>query len=54
MTVMVGIGPFDAPIIIFGGVYGNLEALFEKAGRLGVPPERMVHTGDVVAYCADP
>lgn len=57
MTVTVGIGPFDAPVIIFGGVYSNLEsleALFEEAGRLNVPAERIIHTGDVVAYCADP
>src|SRR5260370_21070411 len=47
----------DGPAIVFGGPYGNLEAmraLLEQAARLGVPGERMVCTGDVVAYCADP
>jgi uncharacterized radical SAM superfamily Fe-S cluster-containing enzyme len=47
----------DAPVIVFGGPYGNIEAtcaLLEEAERLGIPGERMVCTGDVVAYCADP
>ncbi len=47
----------DGPAIVFGGPYGNLEAmraLLEQAARLGVPGERMVCTGDVAAYCADP
>jgi predicted phosphodiesterase/pyruvate-formate lyase-activating enzyme len=45
------------PAIVFGGPYGNLEAmraLFDEAARLGIPPERIVCTGDVVAYGADP
>jgi pyruvate-formate lyase-activating enzyme/predicted phosphodiesterase len=47
----------DAPAIVFGGPYGNREAmraLLAEAGRLGIPGERMICTGDVVAYCADP
>ena len=35
----------DGPAIVFGGPYGNLEAmraLLEQAARLGVPGERMV------------
>src|SRR6266480_2435161 len=47
----------DASAIVFGGPYGNLEAmraLLAEAERLGIPGERMVCTGDVVAYCADP
>ena len=47
----------DRPAIVFGGPYGNLEAmraLLGAARRLGIPGERMVCTGDVVAYCADP
>ena len=45
------------PAIVFGGPYGNLEAtraLFDEAARLGIPPARIVCTGDVVAYGADP
>jgi hypothetical protein len=48
---------FDAPILLYGGCYSNLEAtrsLLCKAQDLGIPPERMICTGDVVAYGADP
>lgn len=47
----------DAPVVVFGGSYSNLEAtrsLLVSALRLGVGPERIVCTGDTVAYCADP
>jgi MoaA/NifB/PqqE/SkfB family radical SAM enzyme/predicted phosphodiesterase len=44
------------PLLIFGGPYSNLEAtqaLFAEAERRSIPPERMICTGDVVAYGAD-
>ncbi len=44
-------------ILAFGGPYSNiqaLEALFAAARRHGIPPERMICTGDIVAYGADP
>jgi sulfatase maturation enzyme AslB (radical SAM superfamily)/predicted phosphodiesterase len=47
----------EGPLIIFGGPYGNLEAtqaMLGEAARLGVPAERTICTGDVVAYGADP
>ena len=47
----------DAPAIAFGGPLSNfdaLKALFAEARALGVPPERMICTGDVVGYCAEP
>jgi uncharacterized radical SAM superfamily Fe-S cluster-containing enzyme len=47
----------DGPAIVFGGPYGNLEAtraLLDEAARLGISSERIVCTGDVVAYGADP
>jgi predicted phosphodiesterase/pyruvate-formate lyase-activating enzyme len=47
----------DGPVLVFGGPYGNLEAtsaLFDEATRLGIPAARIVCTGDVVAYGADP
>lgn len=50
------IGAFSEPVLVFGGVYGNLEAfeaLTRIAADLGIAPERMIHTGDVAAYCAD-
>ena len=46
----------DGPVLVFGGPYSNLqatEALFAAAARLGMPPHRMICTGDVVAYGAD-
>ena len=46
----------DAPILLFGGAYGNLEAteaLFNEASRHGIPNDHLIYTGDVVAYCAD-
>lgn len=45
------------PLLVFGGPYSNLNAtnaLLEEASRLGLPPERVICTGDVVAYCAEP
>jgi predicted phosphodiesterase len=47
---------FNGPAIVFGGPYGNFEAtraLLDEAARLGIPPHRIVCTGDVVAYGAD-
>ncbi len=47
----------DAPVLVFGGCYSNLqatEALLAEARRLGVPPERMICTGDIIAYGANP
>lgn len=46
----------DGPLLVFGGPYSNfqaLQALLAEAQRLGIPPARMLCTGDVVAYCAD-
>jgi predicted phosphodiesterase len=48
---------FDNPLIVFGGPYSNLEAtqaLLTEAARLGIPADRIICTGDVVAYGADP
>lgn len=47
----------DQAVLIFGGCYSNLQAtqtLLAKARRLGVPPSRMICTGDIIAYGADP
>ncbi|MCB1471546.1 MAG: metallophosphoesterase family protein [Rhodobiaceae bacterium] len=51
------LGRIDEPVLVFGGVYSNLEAfraLVEQAHRLAIPPQHMVHTGDIIAYGADP
>ncbi|MHA1597231.1 MAG: metallophosphoesterase family protein [Alphaproteobacteria bacterium] len=42
--------------LIFGGPYGNLqatEAMLAQARALGIRPENVICTGDVVAYCGD-
>ncbi len=47
----------EAPILIFGGPYSNLQAtqaVLTEASRRNVPRHRVVCTGDVVAYGADP
>lgn len=46
----------DAPWLVFGGPYSNLHAtraLLAEAARRGIPPARILCTGDVVAYAAD-
>jgi len=54
---ILDLGALDGgPVLLFGGPYGNLqatEALFAEASRRGIPKERRICTGDVVAYCAD-
>lgn len=47
----------ESPVLIFGGSYSNLEAtqaMKDKADELAIPPERIICTGDLVAYCASP
>jgi predicted phosphodiesterase len=48
---------FGKGLLLFGGTYGNFqaaEALFCEAARLGFGSDRMVCTGDLAAYCAQP
>jgi predicted phosphodiesterase len=48
---------FDAPVVIFGGPYSNLSAtraMLTEVKRLSIPPERIICTGDIVAYAAEP
>ncbi len=43
-------------VLLFGGPYSNLEAteaVLAEARRLGIQPDRIICTGDVVAYGAD-
>ena len=47
----------DGPALVFGGPYSNLQAtaaVLAEAERLGIPPSRVICTGDLVAYCGDP
>ena len=49
--------PLDGPALVFGGPYGNLQAtaaVLEAAAQRGIPPARIICTGDLVAYCGDP
>jgi predicted phosphodiesterase len=51
------LGARDAPVLVFGGPYGNLEAMLalkERADALGIAGDHVICTGDVVAYGADP
>jgi predicted phosphodiesterase len=46
----------DGPVLVFGGAYSNLEAteaLLAAADRHGIPPDRIICTGDIVAYAGD-
>ena len=46
----------DGPVMVLGGPYGNLEATraaLAEAARLKISSDRIVCTGDVVAYGAD-
>lgn len=57
MTAIQELGEIDGPLMVFGGPYSNLqatEALLAEARCRGIPPQRMLCTGDVVAYCGDP
>jgi hypothetical protein len=50
------LGESDRDWLVFGGPYSNLQAtqaMRAEAEALGIPPERTICTGDVVAYCAD-
>jgi predicted phosphodiesterase len=53
----INLGLLTGPVLIFGGPYSNLAAtvaIKAQAHALGIPPERTICTGDLVAYCADP
>ena len=56
MTTPHHLGNITAPVLICGGAYGNLEALDALqvfATENGIPAQRIIHTGDAIAYCAD-
>ncbi len=56
MTVR-DLGALDGPLLIFGGPYSNLHAtraLMAAAAAHDIPADRVICTGDVVAYAADP
>lgn len=54
---ILDLGTLDAPLLIYGGPYSNLQAttaLLAWADKAGIPPARRICTGDILAYCADP
>jgi len=56
MADIADFGRFTGPVLLCGGAVSNLEALegFEsQACRRGIAPDHIIHTGDVIAYCAD-
>lgn len=51
------IGVLSGKVLVFGGPYSNLQALDavrKLADQLNIPAERIICTGDVVGYCAQP
>src|SRR5712671_6857582 len=49
--------PIDRTALVFGGPYGNLQAtaaVLRAGERRGIPPSRIICTGDLVAYGGDP
>lgn len=54
---VLDLGQMDGPVLVFGGPYSNLHAttaLKAEAEVLGIPTNRIICTGDVVAYAAAP
>ncbi|RMG20537.1 MAG: metallophosphatase family protein [Bacteroidetes bacterium] len=57
MKIIRHIDQLSGELLVFGGVYSNLqalEALYERASALGIPANNILCTGDVVGYCAQP
>lgn len=51
------LGTLNGPLLIFGGPYSNLaatQAVKQVAEQQGIPAHRVICTGDIVAYCAEP
>ncbi len=47
------LGEISGPVLLFGGVYGNLQALLAVLKVANELSAVLVCTGDIVAYCAD-
>jgi predicted phosphodiesterase len=55
--ITLNIGELNGKLLLFGGVYSNLQALEglkEIAKNLNVPNKNIICTGDIVGYCAQP
>ena len=56
-TTYTDLGTLTGPVLLFGGVYSNLqalEALKVAAEQHGISPGNVICTGDTPGYCADP
>jgi len=54
---MIDLGNQDGRLLVFGGPYSNFaatSAMRRRARELDVPPRRVICTGDLIAYCAEP
>ena len=54
---MTDLGNIEKTMLLFGGPYSNYAAtvaMQRRAAELGIPPERIICNGDVVAYCGEP
>lgn len=55
--MLKNIGKLEGELLVFGGVYSNLQALetlMEIAEKKKIPASNIICTGDIVAYCAQP
>ncbi|MGB0845342.1 MAG: metallophosphoesterase family protein [Thiolinea sp.] len=53
----MNLGALHEEVLIFGGNYSNLQAtqaMQAVATHMNIPSQRVICTGDVVAYCAQP
>lgn len=54
---MQNLGKLEQRVLVFGGPYSNLaatRAMRARADALGLPPQRIICTGDLAAYCGEP
>jgi len=54
---MMDLGILDDRLLVFGGPYSNFaatRAMRQRALELDIPADRVICTGDLVAYCAEP
>jgi predicted phosphodiesterase len=54
---IVNIGNISGKVLLFGGVYSNLQALkalIAVAESEGIKPQNCISTGDLIGYCAQP
>jgi predicted phosphodiesterase len=54
---MIDLGTSEEAVLLFGGPYSNLAAtaaMQRRSVELGIPPQRIICNGDVVAYCGEP